>query len=499
MWNMIYGGDLDRGDRHVGKFDPNRPRRIEWVNRRVILGAFSFLSATLYAVNVVLSGLISYYIYVVNILGSESEAEWYLAAIILGVLINHFWVTASKCHLFFDRDYSIFRRPRRKILYRLFASWTITLFIILEIGFLVKISDNYSRVWLCAWFVTVVVGFTVIELALRLLGSYLLKSGWIREFVIVVGGESDYRDIVDTLVTAPYSQQYTLVVGVTPVTTEIDQDGPDVTSVLTYAKNNPVDHILISASCINNQGMKVIVDALKEICADISVVIVNELPIRGVQQVGDLALLRLVDKPLRDWSWCVKWIEDKLVCFILLVFLSPLMSLIALAIWFETGLPIFFRQPRFGFKGKPFIALKFRTMFQERGDPSGTCRTRRDDPRVTRVGKLLRRTSLDEIPQLINVLCGDMSLVGPRAHPLGMMVGDRYYFEAIRSYTWRHRVKPGITGWAQVNGYRGEIDTIEKARKRLAYDLYYIESWTVWLDLRIIFKTIRILIGKDVF
>jgi len=141
--------------------------------------------------------------------------------------------------------------------------------------------------------------------------------------------------------------------------------------------------------------------------------------------------------------------------------------------------------------------LKFRTMHVDCADPSGAQRTVRDDPRITRLGRRLRLLSLDELPQLLNVVRGDMSLVGPRPHALAMKTGDRLYCDAVEEYLHRHRVKPGITGWAQVNGLRGEVDTLEKARARVAHDLYYIEHWSPWLDFKILFKTAQTLFSSD--
>jgi lipopolysaccharide/colanic/teichoic acid biosynthesis glycosyltransferase len=129
-------------------------------------------------------------------------------------------------------------------------------------------------------------------------------------------------------------------------------------------------------------------------------------------------------------------------------------------------------------------------MYQNQEDVSGAARTVRDDPRVTRIGRFIRRMSIDELPQLLNVLRGEMSLVGPRPHATAMRVGDRYYFDAVSGYSARHRVKPGITGLAQIRGLRGEIDTVERAKRRVEYDVYYIEHWSPLLDLRIILETV---------
>jgi lipopolysaccharide/colanic/teichoic acid biosynthesis glycosyltransferase len=166
------------------------------------------------------------------------------------------------------------------------------------------------------------------------------------------------------------------------------------------------------------------------------------------------------------------------------------MGIIALLIKCESRGPVFFSQHRFGFNDRVFRVLKFRTMYVDRCDATGARRTVRGDPRVTRIGGALRRLSLDELPQLLNVLKGDMSLVGPRPHATAMRAGEQLYADAVEAYSARHRVKPGITGWAQVHGCRGEVDTIEKARTRLDHDLFYIEHWSIWLDLRTLILTV---------
>jgi lipopolysaccharide/colanic/teichoic acid biosynthesis glycosyltransferase len=136
-------------------------------------------------------------------------------------------------------------------------------------------------------------------------------------------------------------------------------------------------------------------------------------------------------------------------------------------------------------------------MYANKGDRSGAERTLRNDPRVTRLGRVLRATSLDELPQLINVVRGEMSLVGPRPHAIAMRAGGELYHDAVGEYLNRHRVKPGITGWAQVNGQRGEIDTIEKARARVEYDLRYIDNWSLWMDIKILLMSFRVLFARE--
>jgi len=205
-------------------------------------------------------------------------------------------------------------------------------------------------------------------------------------------------------------------------------------------------------------------------------------------RLADLPLVDLLPDPL-DWRGAVKRAMDVALVLALLPVIAPVLAAAALAIKLESPGPVLFRQWRFGLCSRPTQVLKFRTMHVGRGDATGEQRTLARDPRVTRVGRILRRTSIDELPQLLNVLRGDMSLVGPRPHATHMKVEGHYYFEAVEHYRLRHRVKPGITGWAQINGSRGEVDTLEKAQRRLALDLWYIRHWSLALDLWIVLRT----------
>ena len=208
------------------------------------------------------------------------------------------------------------------------------------------------------------------------------------------------------------------------------------------------------------------------------------------QRVGSRVVLEVSSRPLRGWKGIAKRAEDLLLSALLILFTGPVMLAVAAAIRLCGPGPVLIRQRRYGFANKPFMVLKFRTMHPESADLTGARATVRGDPRVTRIGRALRAISLDELPQLFNVLRGEMSLVGPRPHPIEMRVGNLYYEEAVKFYSARHRIKPGITGLAQINGCRGLVDTLAKAQRRLDYDLHYIENWSLALDLRILCATI---------
>jgi exopolysaccharide biosynthesis polyprenyl glycosylphosphotransferase len=202
-------------------------------------------------------------------------------------------------------------------------------------------------------------------------------------------------------------------------------------------------------------------------------------------------------KPLEEAAVILKRLEDIVIAVLCLLITFPLMLVIALSIKLDSPGPVFFRQKRLGANNAQFDLLKFRSMFVEQTDPLGEQLTRAHDPRITRVGRLLRRTSLDELPQLINVLRGHMSLVGPRPHALAASAAGIPYALAITEYPIRHRVKPGITGWAQVNGWRGETTTIDQIRRRVEHDLYYIENWSLTFDFLILGRTVFAVLSRQ--
>jgi lipopolysaccharide/colanic/teichoic acid biosynthesis glycosyltransferase len=175
---------------------------------------------------------------------------------------------------------------------------------------------------------------------------------------------------------------------------------------------------------------------------------------------------------------------------VLLVLLSPVMLATAIAVKLDSKGPIFFRQRRYGFNNELIEVFKFRSMYTDKTDATAATLVTKGDPRVTRVGRFIRKTSIDELPQLINVVFkGNLSLVGPRPHAVNAKAGNRLYDEVVDGYFARHKVKPGITGWAQINGWRGETDTREKIEKRVEHDLHYIENWSVFFDLYIVIMT----------
>jgi Undecaprenyl-phosphate glucose phosphotransferase len=214
------------------------------------------------------------------------------------------------------------------------------------------------------------------------------------------------------------------------------------------------------------------------------------LPLSCMRVFLGLSVLEVLRPPFCGLRGAIKTLEDRVLALILSIILLPVLLAVAIAIKCDSSGPVLFRQKRYGFNNKPIKVLKFRTMFHHMGDPDAERLTAVRDPRVTRVGRFLRRTSLDELPQLINVLRGDMSLVGPRPHAAKAKAAGQLYQEIIRNYAARHRVKPGITGWAQVNGWRGDTDSEDKIVVRFEHDMQYIEEWSFLLDLKILALTL---------
>jgi exopolysaccharide biosynthesis polyprenyl glycosylphosphotransferase len=210
-----------------------------------------------------------------------------------------------------------------------------------------------------------------------------------------------------------------------------------------------------------------------------------------VQWLGGIAFMVLQRRPLNEFQAVAKRMLDLVVALVACVmFIIPLFIVTAIAIKLDSRGPVFFRQPRRGLNNRPFTVYKFRSMYAGQADIGCATQTSRSDPRVTRVGKWLRRLSIDELPQILNVLRGEMSLVGPRPHALETRVEGTLLNDAIDDYVMRYQVKPGITGWAQINGSRGELVTTDDLRRRVSLDLEYIQRWSVFFDLKIMVLTV---------
>ena len=263
-----------------------------------------------------------------------------------------------------------------------------------------------------------------------------------------------------------------------------------ISDLVKHSRLEPFDAIVIALPLSAGQQIAEICDALSDTVADIYLIAGMWPPstLGAVHPDSRASVITIAERPIKDWCLIQKRILDVAVSLVTLVLISPILASIALLIRLDSPGPVLFRQPRLGFNNVLFNTYKFRTMFYHLEDRLAERQTTRDDPRITRVGRWLRRFSLDELPQFVNVLQGTMSLVGPRPHAPNTKAGPLLFTDTV-TYARRHRVLPGITGWAQVNGWRGETKTLDQLESRIAHDLYYIENWSILLDVRIMFMT----------
>jgi putative colanic acid biosynthesis UDP-glucose lipid carrier transferase len=262
-----------------------------------------------------------------------------------------------------------------------------------------------------------------------------------------------------------------------------------------YARANRVELIYLALPLAAQPRIARLLDDLCDTTASVYVVpdiFLFDLIQARIDHVGGLPVLAVCETPFYGVSGIVKRISDLVLATLILILIAPLLAAIAAAVKLTSPGPAIFRQRRYGLDGREIVVYKFRTMTVSE-DGAVVRQATRDDARVTRLGALLRRSSLDELPQFVNVLQGRMSIVGPRPHAIAH---NEMYRKLIKSYMIRHKVRPGITGWAQVNGLRGETDTVEKMRARVAYDLDYLRNWSLGLDLKIIWKTIFVVLKR---
>jgi exopolysaccharide biosynthesis polyprenyl glycosylphosphotransferase len=356
-----------------------------------------------------------------------------------------------------------------------------------------------ANLWLAVWFVAVIVGLGLGRAACAAVVDGLWRQGLLRRRVAVVGATLMAGDLIRRIRQTEWHRDLELVglfddaAGAATGTVE---------DLRKLAQTRRVDLIVLALPWSRSEAIFELGDRLQWISAD--VVAPLEQPgflsrSSALTQVAGLPALQLTRHPFRGTQGLVKQAQDYLVAACALILTAPLMAGAALALALAGDGPVLFRQDRIGFNGRPFSIYKLRTMSADPSD-DGAGGQVRGNPRITRIGALLRRTSVDELPQLLNVLRGEMSIVGPRPHVAGMRVDGNPYAEAVRTYAARHQIKPGITGWAQINGMRGGIDTLEKARRGVDLDLDYMRNWSLQLDLSIMARTLtRHMVGPQVF
>ncbi len=450
---------------------------------------------------ILLSGLAALSIYPVGLTGEVEYGRYWLAVTLAALLFPFIYRRAGGYVL---RRFSQLMWQTARIA----LIWAGTLSILTTLAFAAKVTTSYSRGWATLFAAFSFSAIVLIRLGVGWLMDQLARDGRLARVAAVVGAGPLGQQIVERLLAAKDPQ--IRLAGVfddrlTRVPSEIAGCPVVGTTddLIAKVRNSLVDEVIIALPLRAEARIGELVTKLSPLPVDLRLSLdpmAGVFPMRGISRAGTVQLIEILERPLKHWSGVIKRIEDRILGAILLVIAAPLMALIAIAIRLDSRGPALFKQERFGFNNNGIRVFKFRTMSIEQTDPTGAARTTPGDGRVTRVGRILRRLSLDELPQLINVLLGEMSLVGPRPHVMAMMAGERLYHEAVGDYFLRHRVRPGMTGWAQVHGLRGEIDTPEKARARVAYDLWYIDHWSLWLDIKILFMTAWVVLsGKNAY
>jgi Undecaprenyl-phosphate glucose phosphotransferase len=445
-----------------------------------------------------LIGIALYFGYVVRLSGFHWE---YVAAI--------FGMTATAVICFQAADIyevQVFRGQLRQMS-RMISSWTFVFLLFIGASFIVKLGSEISRVWLSTFFFAGLAALVSGRLFLRTMVRSWARQGRLDRRTIVVGSDQNGEQLVQALKTQDDSDIDVLGVfddrndnraletcAGSPKLGKVDD-------IVEFARRTRVDLVLFALPISAETRILEMLKKLWVLPVDIRLSAhTNKLRFRprSYSYLGEVPTLDVFEAPITDWDLVMKWLFDHIVGVLALLAALPVMGLVAVAIKLESPGPVLFRQKRFGFNNERIDVFKFRSLYHEHADPTASKVVTKNDSRVTRVGRFIRKTSLDELPQLFNVVFkNNLSLVGPRPHAVQGKLQSRLFDEAVDGYFARHRVKPGITGWAQINGWRGEVDTDEKIQKRVEFDLYYIENWSVLFDLYILLKTPLALMTKN--
>jgi putative colanic acid biosysnthesis UDP-glucose lipid carrier transferase len=426
---------------------------------------------------VLLTGILSYWAR--HGLVALPTAAWW--EIVTGCLI-----AANALH--FGKVYTFSSLQRRSWhLSKLTLAWTSSVLIMIALIFFTKEADYTSRAWMLIWAATSLAGLVVMRAGCGVWLGYLHRQGIFVFQVAVVGDEGPAERLAERIEAASDGDVH--IVGIFrpgESAAEVTNDG-HLLELVELSRKIRIDEVAVAVPCSTPTALDRILHILSVLPVDVKLCV--DLPNPAPLLYGPInpPIVLLSSRPLAGWPMMIKRAMDIVLSLALLIVFAPFMLLAAVFIRLDSPGPVIFRQQRFGFNKQPITVLTFRTMYTSpEADPS-VPQAKRNDPRVTRIGRFLRSSSIDELPQLMNVLRGDMSLVGPRPHAIAH---DELYGRLIDGYLGRHLVKPGITGWAQANGYRGETDTIEKMQGRLEHDLFYIAHWSPLFDLRILVRTL---------
>ncbi|MEE8454289.1 MAG: undecaprenyl-phosphate glucose phosphotransferase, partial [Limibaculum sp.] len=375
----------------------------------------------------------------------------------------------------------------------------------LTAAFALKVSSFYSRIWVVSWFFGSMGLLVLVRLFLSEWVRRQAERGAFANRTVIVGiGEQGLR-LADHLERA--GDVRVRVLGLVDdlsapgeAATPAGNCPVDMDDLVRLIRQDSVDEVLIALPWDQEARVQAVVQRLAMMPVHIRLapdLVGYHFIGRGLTRVGHLPMVNILSRPISGWSQVHKNIEDRVLAALFIAIFALPMAAITLAIKLDSRGPVLFKQKRLGFNDSLIEVWKFRTMYHDKSDPDCLVQTTRDDARVTRVGRFLRRVSLDELPQLFNVLRGEMSIVGPRPHAIETKAKGRLFEDVVDQYAARHRVKPGITGWAQVNGWRGETDTVDKIQGRVQHDLYYIDNWSIGLDFLILAKTLAVVVKGE--
>ncbi|EOZ2873935.1 undecaprenyl-phosphate glucose phosphotransferase, partial [Klebsiella pneumoniae] len=369
-------------------------------------------------------------------------------------------------------------------------NWSLSF--LLTLGFVTLFSDfDLTFRTFIFWYLAVCAGFVVTRSLIRALAGFFRRIGYNKRRVAFAGSLPAGISLLETFRKQPwlgfevkgiYEDSFS-------GTYDLELYAGKISDLINEARKGTIDRIYIAMHMRDEVAIKNMVSQLTDTTCSVlyipDVFTFNILQSR-TEEINGVPVVPLFDSPLNGINMVFKRLEDIIVSSLILILISPILLVIATAVKTTSKGPVIFRQVRYGMDGKPIKVWKFRSMTVMENDDK-VIQATKNDIRVTKVGKFLRSTSLDELPQFFNVLFGQMSVVGPRPHAVSH---NEQYRSLIQGYMLRHKVKPGITGLAQINGWRGETDTLEKMEKRIEYDLLYIRGWSIWLDLKIIFLTV---------
>lgn len=355
------------------------------------------------------------------------------------------------------------------------------------------LKKDFKLLW--TWFALLIVGANGLRIFVRIFLTQMRSQGYNLRVCAIAGAGSLGLRLKKNIQSAPWMGLQ--IGGFYDDHKTSDRVIGDLEQLVADAKAGKYDRVYLTLPMRAEKRMIWLVQELADTTATVYIVpdiFVFELLHAKSENLNGLPTISIFDSPIEGVNAWIKRTEDIVVSSVILAMISPLMVVLALLVKLTSKGPVFFKQNRYGMGGEQIRVWKFRSMtvMEQGGD---VVQAKANDPRITPLGAFLRRTSLDELPQFINVLKGDMSIVGPRPHATAH---NEHYRKLIDRYMLRHKVKPGITGWAQINGWRGETDTLYKMAKRIKFDLYYIQNWNLWFDLKIIFLTVfKGFVGKN--